>query len=84
MYVQCAYFPQSYVHVLGCFLLLGIMNCLVFVTSFTYVCHAQHIEASLGSKIRGQLDKTDSGVIFTDSYVARYLTDMKICTNHHE
>ena len=40
------------------------------------VSHAQHIEASLGSKIKGQLDKTDSGVIFTDSYVARYPTSI--------
>ena len=33
----------------------------------------QHIEASLGSKIKGLLDKTDSGVLYTDSYVARYV-----------
>ena len=32
----------------------------------------QHIEAALGKTIKGQLDKTDSGIIYTDSYVSRY------------
>jgi len=41
-----------------------------FSHSFVYLM--QHIEASLGSTIKGQLDKTDSGVIYTESYVARY------------
>ena len=32
----------------------------------------QHIEAALGKTIKGQLDKMDSGVIYTDSYVSRW------------
>ena len=32
----------------------------------------QNIESCLGTKIKGQLDKTDSGVIYTDAYVSRY------------
>lgn len=32
----------------------------------------EHIEASLGIRIMGRLDKTDSGVLYTESYVARY------------
>ena len=31
----------------------------------------QHIEAALGKAIKGQLDKMDSGIIYTDSYVSR-------------
>eukprot|EP00731_Ephydatia_muelleri_P035885 Em0174g4a len=32
----------------------------------------EHIEESLGTRIIGRLDKTDSGVLYTESYVARY------------
>ena len=31
----------------------------------------QYIEAALGKAIKGQLDKMDSGIIYTDSYVSR-------------
>ena len=40
-----------------------------------YNCYvlSQHIEAALGKTIKGQLDKMDSGIIYTDSYVSRYI-----------
>ena len=59
---------------------IALSNCTLFPFCLS---HVQHIEASLGSKIKGQLDKTDSGVIFTDSYVARY-TYMKKLLCYHE
>lgn len=34
----------------------------------------QHIESAIGNKITGQLDKTGSGAIYTDAFVARYCT----------
>ena len=35
-------------------------------------CSPQHVESALGTRIKGRLDKVDSGIIYTEAYVARW------------
>ena len=41
----------------------------------------QYVEAALDVQIRGYLDKSDTGIIYTESYVNRYV---HVCTTGHK
>lgn len=57
-----------YVHVHS-FCLLVATSCIIICVSVFLIF--QHIEAAIGTKIKGQLDKAGSGAIYTDTFVAR-------------
>ena len=38
-----------------------------------FLVYIQIIEDALGGKIHGELDKSESGIIYTEAYVCRYI-----------